>query len=518
MPGSPKDRLIRATSWHAAGRVAAGLLGVVHAAYAFHALGEAGYGLLTLAALAALLLVPVEFGLRSTTVRFAAEAAARGDAAAASRVLGSATLVHLAAGAAVALPFAALAGPLADAFAVEEAMRGEAVALLRWTAVLLVLGNAASGWTSVLVALQRTGPLAASMAAGGLAQIAGTVAGVRAGMGAPSLALGFAAATATRAILEAVAVRRTFPGVSILPWRASREALGRLRAAGRGLQVSRVVDVLIFTLDQVLVSRFLGVAAGGVYRFASDLALKLREAPLLLSAGVLPAAAEVRHADGGEAVRRLYLRGTKYVFAAAAFVAAFTAAASPRVLEALGGEGAAAAAPVLAILALGVLANVGTGVATQVGVALARTDLQGRAALVSGAVSVLLVPAALLLGLGAPGAAAGTALALAAGTAAYLGPFHRVLGVPGRTAFRASYLPPLPPALLVGGAVILLNGFLPAELWAGGKAQALALLCAEGAIAGALYLGLLMLSGWLDAFDRDVIRRALAPGAGGKAP
>ena len=37
MPGA-KDRLIRATAWHAAGRVAAGVLGLANAAWAFQAL------------------------------------------------------------------------------------------------------------------------------------------------------------------------------------------------------------------------------------------------------------------------------------------------------------------------------------------------------------------------------------------------------------------------------------------------------------------------------------------------
>jgi O-antigen/teichoic acid export membrane protein len=347
------------------------------------------------------------------------------------------------------------------------------------------------------------------MAAGGVAQLAATVAGVRAGWGAVSLGAGFAAGTAVRAAVESVAAGAALPGVSILPWHASRSALRRLLDLGRHLQVARIVDVLVFNLDQVLVSRFLGVGAGGVYRLASDLVLKLREVPLLLAAGVLPAAREVKDADGGEALRRLYLRGTKYVVGAAALGFAFTAAAAPALLRAAGGGAAAEGATVLTLLSLGVFANVAVGVGVLVGIAVGRADLQSRCAVVTAAASLLLVPAAVALGFKLPGAAAGTALALAAGAAWFLPEIHRVLGVPGAVALRASYLPPLLPAAGVAGAVLLLHaGPLAGILEGAGRGRLLGVLAAEGALLGVCYGAVLWFTGWVDAFDRDVLRRA----------
>ena len=233
MAGSTTDRLIRATIWHAAGRTAAGLLGLANAAYAFHALGAEGYGLLAIVAAFSLALVLVELGLRLSTVHFTAVDAAKGDAAAARATLGAATFLHLAAGAVVAVPFLLFAGPAADLFHPSPGLRGEAAALLRIMAPSLVLGNAVSGWTSVLVALQRTGPVAAGMVAGGAAQLAATVAGVRLGWGAASLGAGFAAGTLVRAAVEGRAAGRAFPGVSILPWHATRGGMRRLLSVGR---------------------------------------------------------------------------------------------------------------------------------------------------------------------------------------------------------------------------------------------------------------------------------------------
>ena len=507
--GSAKDRLIRATSWHAAGRAGAGVLGVVNAAWAFGALGEERYGLLTLVAALSLVLVLAELGLRTSTVHLVAGEGGRADAAAAREVLGTATLVHLVAGVALALPFALCAGQVADLFGVAAAHRAEAEGLVRWMAASLVLGNAASGWTSVLVALQRTGPVAAAMAAGGAAQLAGTVAAVHHGHGAVSLGIGFALGTAVRAGVEGLAAGAALPGVSILPWHASRAAFRNLRELGRHLQVARIMDVLVFNLDQVLVTRVVGVGAGGVYRLASDLVLKLREVPLLLASGVLPAAREVKDADGGEALRRLYLRGTKYVVAAAALGFAFTAAAAPELLRAAGGEAAAGGATALTLLSLGVFANVAVGVGVLVGIGAGRADLQARASLVAAFGSAVLVPTAVIAGMGLTGAAAGTALALIAAAAWFLGALHRALGVPGREALRVSFLPPLLPALGVAAAVLLLHhGPLQADLAEAGRGRLLALLAGEGAVLGVLYGAALWLSGWVDSFDRDVLRRA----------
>ena len=509
-PGSAKDRLIRATSWHAAGRVAAGALGVVHSAYAFGALGEERFGLLTLVAVLVLLLVLVEMGLRTTVTRFVAEAAVRGDAAGARELLGSATLLHLVSGVAVAVPFALLAGWVASLFDVEGALREEAVALMRWMALVHVVGNVASSWTSGLVGLQRTGPLALSMALGGAAQLAGTVAGVRWGWGAPALALGFAAGTAVRAAVEGAAFGAALPGASLLPWHATGAAARRLLSMGRHLQVARVVDMVVFNVDQVLVASLLGIGAGGVYRFASDLVLKLREAPLLLSTGIIPAATEVRGADGGEAIRRLYLRGTKYVTAAAAFTAAFLAAGAPRILEAAGGGRAAGGAWVLALLSVGILFNVSAGVGTLVAVGIERSDLQARAAVFTAVVSLVLVPLALLLGWGAAGAAAGAAAAPAGGAVLYARSLHRVLRIPDGEALRSAFLPALLPAAGVAAAVLLLRSGPLDGLLGGGRTGALLSLALEGVLLGAAFLGTLAATGWFDAFDRDVLRRALA--------
>jgi O-antigen/teichoic acid export membrane protein len=519
MQGTAKDRLIRATSRHAAGRVAAGLLGVATAAYGFHALGPARYGLLTLVAAFSLLLVLVEFGLRTSTVTFVAEDAGRGDAASARALLGTACLVHLAAGGAMAAGFSALAGPLADGAGVEPGLRGEAVLLLRVSAVSLVLGNAASCWTSVLVALQRTGPVAAGMCAGGAVQLAATWGGVEAGWGAGALGAGFAASVVVRAAVEAPAAARAFPGASVLPWHATRAAMARLSALGRHVQVGRIADVFVFQWDRVLAGRFLGLEAGGVYLLAADLVAKVREVPLLLAGGVLPAATEVRDADGGRAIRNLYLRGTKYVAAAALFAAAFGAAAAPGVMAVLGGAEGAAGAAVLAILLAGTTANVAVGVGTQVGIVLGQAGLQARAAVITSATALLCVPAALAAGLGLPGAAAGTALALVAGPAWYLRPLHRALGVPTGEALRTSYLPPLLPALGVAGAVLALHRWTPVGglLPGAGRGTLLAVLAAEAAVLGAAFLGTLWASGWVDAFDRDVLRRLRAREGGGEA-
>jgi O-antigen/teichoic acid export membrane protein len=515
--GPTAGGIVRATAWHAAGRVAAGLLGLVHAAWAFGALGAERYGLLAAAGVAALALALVEFGLRSSTVAFTAGDAARGDAAAARGTLAAATCVHLLAGSAVALPLLLAAEELVALCGAGPELRAEAAALLRIQVVALVLGNAASGWTSVLVALQRTGPLAAAMAAGGAAQLAGTVAGVRLlGWGAEALGLGFAAGTAVRVAVEAAAAGRALPGVSILPWRASRPGFARLRSVAGPLQAVRLADVFVFQWDQLLVLRFLGEGPAGIYRLASDLVLKVREAPLLLAAGVLPVAAGAAAAGDGEALRALHARATRYVAAAAAFLALFLAAAAPVVMGAAGGGAAGGGAAVFLILVLGIGANVVVGPGTQVGMAAGHAGIQAAAGLATASASAVLVPAALLAGGGLAGAAAGTSAALLLGTCLYLPRIHRALGFPpgrgpdlglGRCLLFAAGL---------ANAVFLLHRYALGGFLSGAdRGRLAALLAVEGVLFGGLFALALARSGWADARDREFLVRALRGGAGG---
>ncbi|HEU4395622.1 MAG TPA: oligosaccharide flippase family protein [Planctomycetota bacterium] len=518
MLSSPKDRLIRATLWHAAGRVAAGLLGVGTAVYGFHALGAERYGLLTLVAALQVALGVVEFGLRTSGTLAAAEEAARGGARELRGVLGAATLVHLVAGAAIGIPFVLLADPLAERLAggaaAEPALRDEAAALLRVMAPAMVLGNAASAWTSVLIGMQRTGAIATGMVLGAAAQWVGTIAGVEAGWGAPALGAGYAAGLLVRSAVEAAAAGRALPGVSLLPWHATREAMRRLAVTGRPLQAARMADAFVFHWDRVLVGQVLGAAAGGVYQLAADFVMKVREAPLLLASGVLPAASEVKDADGGAAVRNLHLRGTKYTAAAALLVLAFAAAAAPELARLLGGPGAAAAAAVLGVLFVGATANIVVGVGTQVGLVLGQAPLQARAAWITAGCSLVLVPAALLAGLGLAGAAAGTAAALCVGPLWYLGPLHAALGIRVSEMVRRAILPALLPAAGVAAAVLLLHhGPLAAALADADRTRLLAILSGEGLVLAAAYAAALTASGWLDSFDRDVLRRALGRAA-----
>ncbi len=463
-----------------------------------------------------MVLVLVEFGLRTSTVRFTAADAAKGDAAAATGTLGAATLFHLVAGGLVVSPFLLFPGEFLDLLGADPGLRVEGAALLRWWVAFQVLGNAASGWSSVLTGLQRTGYLTVSMALGGLAQLGTTVAGVRGGLGAGALGAGFAAGTVVRSAVECVAAGRVFPGVSILPWRATRAGAARLASLGRHLQVARIADVFILQIDQLLVSRFLGSGAAGVYRLASDLVLKAREVPLLVAAGILPAASGAAEAGEPSALRDLCLRGTKYVAATAALAAAFLAAAAPEVVRAAGGEGAAGGTRVFAILILGITANVIVGVGTQVGLVVGQARLQAAAGMLSAAVSAVGVPAALAAGLGLPGAAAATALALAAGSLSYLPRLHRALGLGSLEALRAAYLPPLLPALGVAGAVLLLHrGPLAGFLAGAGPRETAALLAGEGAVLAGAYGAVLWSTGWADAVDRDVLRRAWPFASGG---
>ena len=62
----------------------------------------------------------------------------------------------------------------------------------------------------------------------------------------------------------------------------------------------------------------------------------------------------------------------------------------------------------------------------------------------------------------------------------------------------------------MAAAVLLLRSGPLDGLLGGGRTGALLSLALEGVLLGAAFLGTLAATGWFDAFDRDVLRRALA--------
>jgi O-antigen/teichoic acid export membrane protein len=461
-------------------------------------LGPERYGIWSLAAVVTSYAQLTDLGISESLVKYAAEYRARGDAARLNQLVNTALLAFLGlalvAGGILSAAMPALAAGL---LRIPEALQGEATLVFR-LAVLAYLVNMVFGVFSTLVlgALRMGFTTAISLGALALT-VAGTVLSLRAGWGLRGLALtALVAALATAAANWWVAVR-LYPALQLDPRRhGDRAMLRQILSFSWKVQASSVAQLLIFQLDRVLLSRYLGLAAVAYYDVGSAAAAYARGFLVSLLSPVAPAASQLQAARDEAALAGLYRRAFK--LAAAVVIPAFlvlAALAGPFVQRWMGG-GFEVAALTLQLLvpayAVNVLTAPGAFVLTGVG----RPEVPMRSALVGALLNVALCYG-LVRSVGYLGLVAGISAALVLSAGYFLWLVHRSLAGLGTEVYRRVALGPLAWGLVVAGAVWLLGRQVD-------LASLPALAAVVAASAGALAVAVWR-TGYLDDFERRIL-------------
>jgi len=236
-----------------------------------------------------------DFGLGASLSRFVAVELAAGQRPAAASLVQSSTLaVALLAGA-----FAFLLYWPARAFLpriVPEGLIGEARALLPYTLaslVLLVVGLTLSG---ALEGCQRFVQRAAVGIAGSLALLVGALLLVP-GHGVVGVGMAQVVQAIVVVLLAWALTRRELSIGALLPARFALSDLRKVWQFGLGVQAITLTQLLVEPLAKILMTRFGGLAATGLFELAYRVTTQLR-APLVAACQVmLPAVAATDPAD-----------------------------------------------------------------------------------------------------------------------------------------------------------------------------------------------------------------------------
>jgi O-antigen/teichoic acid export membrane protein len=291
-------------------------------------LGPADYGVFSLAlGLAALLMLPADFGIAQSAGRFIAEH--RDDAAALARILGAATRLKVLTGGLVAVALFALAGPIADAYGeprLEWPLRGMALALFGQSLLTLYL--------QAFISLGRLGTNLRLVAGESALEASASVALVLVAGGASAAAFGRAVGYAGGALLAIVLVRRAFGGGAV-SLRKIEGAVPIARYAGVMLVVNGTYS-LFSQMDVLLIGALLSTSAVGQFSAPARLTFLLHYPGLALSNAVSPRMAARPGHEPDVATFRLALR--LLIIVQAAMVAPVLVWATPIVELLLGDE------------------------------------------------------------------------------------------------------------------------------------------------------------------------------------
>jgi O-antigen/teichoic acid export membrane protein len=485
--GQGRDRSIRRnTAFALIAQIATAAFTAVLTFYLVRALGSQGYGVFALAvSFGALVVLPSDFGVSSSSARFIAERRGRPDAIA--EILANALRLRLATTALVCVALAALAGPIASAYSIPELVWPlRAVALATFgQSVMWLYGNA-------FVALGRLPRYLRIVFGESAMETSATIVLVALWGGATAAAIGRAAGFLGGAVL-ALALCVRLLGRGVLRMRTA-DAAGRRSLIGYAgaLFIVDSAFTLLGQVDVLLVGAFLGASAAGTYQAPIRLVTVLHYPGLAASLSIAPRMAAGEHGAPDSGAFRAGLRWL--IVLQGVLVAPLLVWARP-IVALLLGPGYGASADVLrALTPFVILSGLAPLVSTAVnylGQARRRVPIAIATVAISIAANLVLIPRA-----GVVGAAVGADVAYAVYVPAHLWICARLLNLPLRPLLGS-----LLRSLLAAGAMALV-------LVAAGTTSLSLLEWVSGTLGGVLaYVAVLLISGEISGRELRALGR-----------
>jgi O-antigen/teichoic acid export membrane protein len=328
--------------------------------------------------------------------------------------------------------------------------------------IACAIGNFGMMFSSVFRGVQRMDRANAIDMAMSVINIAGTVVVLAAGFGLQGLALNAITNALLFVAISSYSIRRAIPAIS-LRYRLDGPLFKEMFTYGSQILVSRVGGLACFQFDKLIVAGFLGVASLKFYEVSARMATMMRALPLLMMSAVIPAASELGVRNDKSKIVRTYVMTSKYVALITIGLVGFIVLEADSVLRLwLGGRFDERSVMILQILAIGYGANVLGGAASQIGAGVGRPEFDMKSTILLTILSPIL-GIGLVRQFGAPGAAAGTGLALIISAAYLLVMFHRkYVETPVEGMFRDIHIRPVVAGILAVLAATAMHHLFPA--------------------------------------------------------
>jgi len=508
MTYSVSENIIRNTVFNAAGRFWGILVTIFLTPYILGHIGIERYGIWAIVGVLTGYFSLLDFGMGTSFVKYISEYYAKKDYKSINQVISTGAAFYAVFAAVVVLVAFLAMHQLLALFKVPQELAGEVFFVFRLGIVLFAVSNILSAFQAVQGGLQRMDISNKISIGASVPMILGTVYFLEAGYGLRGLMLNNAVILAATGAANVIAGFRIFPELRLSPSLVTRGMFGKLLNFGFKMQFSKVADAVVFQTDRLLIGHFLGVGEVGVYQLGSSIAYQVRAVPLLLVSAILPAASDLNAKLEHDRLKMLYLKSSKYLVLASFPLIFFTMAAAQLVMRTWVGPGYERSALVLQLLAAGYLANLLSGVGTSVSAAIGKPEIQMWAAIIS-AVSNIVLSVALILSIGFFGVAVATDVSFILSTGYFFFKLHRQMGLSTRKMAMEIVSLPLCAALLPALAIAGLHYWLKPAFMCAGRPGSFGILAMEGLAFAGIYLAGIIKGGYLDGYDREMLRKAV---------
>lgn len=283
---------------------------------------------------------------------------------------------------------------------------------------------------------------------------------------------------------------RLFPGLRLCPSQATLAMGKKIWGYGYKLQIAHISSIVSQQIDKIILSHFLSIGMVTFYQLGSSIIDHLRSLVLLLFTPIMPAFAEMEATGNRETFLRGYILGTKYLAMLILPLFAFIILSAPQIMTVWMGSGYRDSAFVIAVLGLGYLFAVLSGLRSMALQATGKTHIEMWAGIMA---IILNIPLSLILVLffGFYGVAIGTSISLFFSAWYGLWAFNRSIGLPVWSFLRETLLDTTVITLLLSLLLLLFTNITESFFHLQGRWEHLLFLLIQATFFGFFYLAFL---------------------------
>ncbi len=254
---------------------------------------------------------------------------------------------------------------------IEPALRADAKEVVLSVTAIFLASISLAAFRDVLVGVQKTASVQIVWIIGYLLETGLIFLLVGIGRGIRGLAEAFLIRTAVEIGLQMIMTFRTLPWLRISPRLFSRESLRILFSFGDIVQLQSLLAIFLNSVERAAAAPLVGLAGTGLLDIGKKLPAMAASIPSAFASSLIPAASYLHGGLEGtpeqrESIRKLYLKGARYMNLTAAYVCGLLVAIPLPLLDVWMGKRYAGAAFLMVIFSISTQIHLMTGPGTSI--------------------------------------------------------------------------------------------------------------------------------------------------------
>lgn len=421
-------RLARNSSYYAIKSFVALAAMLLVTPYVIKTVGTAQYGVWALAGVMTSYAQLSDFGITESLVKFAAEYHASRDVASLNRLINTSLVIMLMLAVVVGgtiilvLPFI-----INNVLHIPPMLQSESLIVFRLSVIIFLFNMIMGICSALIIGSQNVGYICSINVASTVVSVVSALLFLRLGWGLRGLVATNAVVAVFTGAMNFYVVSRMFPDLQFgfIKW-VDKAMVKQIISFSWKVQTASLSQLLIFQIDRILLSRYLGLEAVAFYEVGSNIAYYAKTFLGVLFTPIIPAVSALQAQNENAMITGLYNRSFKFMVMLAVPLSLLVIALANPFIRMWMGPGFALAALTLQLLMPAYLVSALTNPGSFILNGINRPDVAMRSALFAGLVNLLLC-FVLVKTVGYFGLIIGITLSLVGSAAYFATMLHKVL-------------------------------------------------------------------------------------------